>query len=227
MSNLDLWDSVKETDVTQIKQVKQRGGYTSIRPQYQLQEATRVFGSYGKGFGFKSVDMDLSLTSTLGVVVVNAVFFYISDGEKHEFPITNSWPSKMGERVDPDFIKKAETNTLGKALSKLGFNADIYMGQFEDPNYVDYIAYEQSINKAEDKDQEIKKKIEELNEWCRKESACYSAVKNKNTIDLMLAGHKQKLNDRCRLLNLDFNAYAKGFDKAYNEQLNVINGDNK
>jgi len=97
------------------------------------------------------------------------------------------------------------------------------MGQFDDPNYVDYIAFEQQITQAEDKDKEINKKIIEFNEWCKKEADYYSSIKNVNTLGLLLGGHKQKLIGRCKLLNLDFLLYERGFDKAYNDQLQVIN----
>ena len=38
--------------------------------------------------------------------------------------------------VDADFAKKIETDALTKALSKLGFNADVFMGRFDDTKYV-------------------------------------------------------------------------------------------
>ena len=60
MSNLDLWDKVKKTDPDYTKQVTQRGGYTSISPQYQIRCATEQFGCYGDGWGFESIDLDLS-----------------------------------------------------------------------------------------------------------------------------------------------------------------------
>ena len=75
MNNLKLWDSVKETDEAFTKQVKQRGGYTSITPQYQMQEATKQFGPYGLGWGFESIDMDYSAIETLELVIVKAIFF--------------------------------------------------------------------------------------------------------------------------------------------------------
>ena len=41
--------------------------------------------------------------------------------------------------VDADFAKKIETDALTKALSKLGFNADVFMGRFDDHKYVEEI----------------------------------------------------------------------------------------
>jgi len=162
VSNLKIWEQVDKTDPAYTKPVKKRGGYTSITPQSQIKEATRVFGPYGKGFGFDSVDMDYSAIQTIGLVFVKAVFFYVLDGDRHTFPINNSWSAKFGQSIDDDFVKKAETNTLGKALSKLGFNADIYMGMFDDPSYVSLVADEKAVEKAVDKEAEKAKQMESL-----------------------------------------------------------------
>ena len=98
VDNMQLWSAVCETDPKYTKKVSQRGGYTSISPQYQMQEATKQFGPYGKGWGFKSIDFDFSLLELGGLVLIDAVFFYIKSGERSEFPIKNSWEVKKGYR---------------------------------------------------------------------------------------------------------------------------------
>ena len=196
MSNLDLWDSVKETDKAFTKNVSQRGGYTSITPQYQMQEATKAFGPYGIGWGFKSIDMDYSAIESLGLVIVKAVFFYILDGKEGQFPINNTWPVKQGSRVDSDFAKKAETNTMGKALSKLGFNADIFMGMFDDPNYVEEVTNKKNIEKAEDKIEEQAKQDAEWSLWKQKELKAYDMIPNIDALKAVFTGHIRKIKVR-------------------------------
>ena len=44
--------------------------------------------------------------------------------------------------VDADFAKKIETDALTKALSKIGFNADVFMGLYDDHKYVAMIQEE-------------------------------------------------------------------------------------
>ena len=44
--------------------------------------------------------------------------------------------------LDDNFAKKIETDTLTKAISKLGFNADIFMGKFDDVRYLAEITKE-------------------------------------------------------------------------------------
>lgn len=181
-NHLDIWERVKKTDPNHTKKVTQRGGYTSISPQYQLMIATQVFGPYGKGFGFESCELDYSQLEALGLVLVKAVFFYVQDGERHTFPVNNSWPVKTGSRVDNDFAKKAETNTMSKALSKLGFSADVFMGQFDDPEYVSIVQNEKAIENAEDKITEEENQKAEYRSKCLKEIKFISTASNTNEL---------------------------------------------
>lgn len=194
--NLELWNKVKETDAAFTKPVNQRGGYTAITPQYQMQEATKMFGPYGRGWGFESCDLDFSSIESLGLVIVKAVFFYIQDGERFTFPINNSWPVKQGSRVDSDFAKKAETNTMGKALSKLGFNADIFMGQYDDPNYVEEVTNKKNMEKAEDKIAEQERQDKEWAEWKAKELRAYDLIPNLDALKSVFTGHIKKIKLR-------------------------------
>ena len=232
MNNLKLWSAVEETDVKFTKQAKKgQHKFTSITPMSQFKKATEQFGIQGIGWGIK-IGSEVFMEQTIGTTNLlnyDAILFFKYDGEIGEIPVHAteklSYQTQGANgylKIDDEVRKKVVTNAKTKGLSELGFNADIFMGQFDDPNYVDYIAFEQSINQAEDKDQEIKVKIAEFNEWCKKETACYPAIKNKNTLGLMLAGHKQKLQGRCQLLNLDPVAYSKGFEKAYNDQIKII-----
>lgn len=230
--NLELWNKVKTTDVSYTKKSK-KGAYhfTSITPMSQFQKATEVFGIQGQGWGVV-VGTEMFTEQVINTTILlnyDAVLFYVYNGERGEIPIhateRQSYQTQGANgylKIDDEVRKKVVTNAKTKGLSELGFNADIFMGQFDDPNYVDYIAYEQSIEKAEDKQEEIKAKIDELNEWCRKEISVYPSIKDSRTLGLLLAGHTQKLQGRCNLLGLDFNAYSSQFKKAHDEQLNKI-----
>lgn len=135
MSNLDLWNKVENTNPAYTKKANVKGNkITSISPQYQLLNATEQFGAYGIGWGFKSIELDYALIDK-GLIVFKGVFFY----PKGEFPIINSiglYKDNAQTKIDDDFAKKVETDALTKALSKLGFNADIFMGKFDDCRYL-------------------------------------------------------------------------------------------
>jgi hypothetical protein len=136
--NLKLWNAVQVTDPKFTKKANVKGNnITSICPHYQVMKATEQFGIYGKDWGFKSLDIDYNLAHVAGVgmVTVKGVFFFPGG----EFPILNSislWRDNAMTKADDQFAKKAETDMLTKALSKLGFNADIYLGKYDDERYV-------------------------------------------------------------------------------------------
>ena len=138
--NMSLWDSVCVTDPQYTKRVNQRGGFTAIGAQSQIMEATKVFGPFGKGFGvsdekFTSFDME-------GLALYQARLWFVLNGETnviHQFPIHSSIKYSVNGRVDDDFAKKVATDALTKGLSKLGFNADVFLGKFDDNKYVNQL----------------------------------------------------------------------------------------
>jgi len=136
IDNLELWKKVEKTNPKYTKKANVKGNLiTAISPQYQIKNVTEQFGSYGKTWGFKSLDFDYTLTESLGLVVLHAIFFY----PEGEFPIKNAQSIFMDNartKIDDNFAKKLETDTLTKAISKLGFNADIFMGLFDDVKYL-------------------------------------------------------------------------------------------
>jgi hypothetical protein len=63
--------------------------------------------------------------------------------------------------VDDNFAKKIETDALTKAISKLGFNADIFMGKFDDVRYIEEMNKEFN-NSSEKQKTPIELAIEEM-----------------------------------------------------------------
>jgi len=53
-------------------------------------------------------------------------------------------------KIDDNFAKKLETDTLTKAISKLGFNADIFMGKFDDVKYLAEVTKEFASNEPKE-----------------------------------------------------------------------------
>lgn len=139
--NLKLWELVCKTDPAFTKKANVGGNkITSVKPQYQIMKATEQFGSYGATWGFKDVELDYSLVAH-DIVVFKGVFFFPGG----EFPLLNSiklFKDNAKTKIDDDFAKKVETDALTKALSKLGFNADIFMGYYDDMRYVNDITEE-------------------------------------------------------------------------------------
>ena len=131
-----LWDAVCKTNPDYTKPVN-NGGYsfTTVSPQYQIKQATEQFGSYGSTWGLKDITRDLTTLKDIGLVIFSAVFYYPGG----DFEISTSislYKDKKQTSIDTDFCKKAETDMMTKSLSKIGFNADVFMGRFDDVRYV-------------------------------------------------------------------------------------------
>ena len=159
MGNLELWNKVEKTNPAHTKSANVRGNkITAIAPQQQIKNATEQFGSYGIGWGFKSAQFDYAMLEKTGIVVFNGVFYF----PKGEFPISSSisaYKDGAMTKPDADFAKKVETDALTKALSKLGFNADVFMGLFDDHKYVQMMQDE-----FKEKDEELELIISNQND---------------------------------------------------------------
>lgn len=122
------------------KRVNARGGYTAIDQQWQIQQATKLWGPYGHRWGMRKIFYTFPTVDVVGkdgptqmtAVVLEAEFFYPAGDGEASFPIVNDDKFRPGE----DVMKKLVTNTRSKALSWLGFSADVFMGKFDDAGYV-------------------------------------------------------------------------------------------
>ena len=127
--NMIIWGQVDKTDPKYTKWVNQRGGFTAIDQIYQVRMATEIFGPIGYGWGVK----DETFNVIGDMVLYQAILFYrFGDPE-----VINEIPIHSGLKVKPDCIKSVATDALTKGLSKLGFNADVFLGRFDDNRYVE------------------------------------------------------------------------------------------
>lgn len=130
--NLRIWSQVDKTDPAHTKKVTQRGGFTAISAAYQIMRATEVFGPVGEGWGYTAGDPIFHDT-----LVMVPVTLWQGDRSKVFGPMYGGAEWKDGKgRLDSDAAKKATTDALTKLLSQLGFNADVFLGRFDDSKYV-------------------------------------------------------------------------------------------
>lgn len=130
--NLAIWDAVSKTNPANTKHVNQRGGFTAINANSQIKEATRQFGPIGIGWGYTAGDPII-----LETLVMVPVTLWHGDRANTFGPVfgAEEWKDSKG-RIDSDAPKKAGTDALTKLLSQLGFNADVFLGLFDDQKYV-------------------------------------------------------------------------------------------
>ncbi len=144
---LKIWET--STDPKHLKNVSSNGrNYSAIDSTYQFLQATEIFnGCYGSTWGLKDLDYTFKTLADTELLILKAKFFYPSGEFELNNSIklaymTNGYQNKPGYlKVDDEAYKKIETNTISKALAKLGFNADVFMGKFEDNNYVQELNY--------------------------------------------------------------------------------------
>jgi len=140
-NNMALWTRVEKTNpkFTKLISYGQRR-FTAIGAYYQIKTATQIWGPYGKTWGLKNSEMEIVKIGNVDMAVYKATFYY----PEGEFEIRNSI-----KIADDEFLKKLETDTLTKALSRLGFNADVFLGLFEDLRYVNDLKKEFGDDKSE------------------------------------------------------------------------------
>lgn len=135
--NMKIWDAVSRTDPKYTKPVNQRGGFTAINANSQIMEATRQFGPIGVGWGYIAGDPIFH-----DKLVIVPVTLWHGDRSNTFGPVFGSEEWIVKDRVDSDAPKKAGTDGLTKCLSQLGFNADVFLGLYDDQKYVAQVSKE-------------------------------------------------------------------------------------
>lgn len=94
--------------------------------------------------------------------------WYIHNGAKGNIPAYGHtkyiYQTKSGATCDDEFAKKSLTDATTKALSKLGFSADVYTGLFDDSEYKEENAAIFDLRNASEKAEEVGQARKELDE---------------------------------------------------------------
>ena len=151
-TTLDVWESVCQTDPAYTKKFSRGGGFsgTATNATYLVREATRHFGPVGIGWGIEILNeefiegapiiIDGAVLANEKVHVLRIKLWYILDGVRGEIvhfgQTTFVGKNKYGPFTDEEAPKKSLTDAMSKALSMLGFAADIHLGLYDDNKYV-------------------------------------------------------------------------------------------
>lgn len=129
-NNMQLWNNVCTTDAGHTKRVEFGRKFTAIDAMYQIKSATEQFGVAGEGWGWFFSDPIFPPNNT---VVIKCTLWH---GDKNNTVEQFGQKSLGDKKTDEDAFKKAGTDALTKCLSYLGFNADVFLGKFDDNKYV-------------------------------------------------------------------------------------------
>ncbi|CAG8863110.1 hypothetical protein PS627_00046 [Pseudomonas fluorescens] len=179
-TNMRIWEQVEKTDTRFTKEAKVGGqNITSLNGTAMVMKATELFGPVGIGFGWKVVeerfdkgaemfmgegDKRVSLGFELNHTI-KILFWFKHGGERGELEQYGCTPylykSKYGTTTDGEAPKKSLTDAIKKSLSMLGFSADVFLGMFDDRDYVQQRQEEVAIEQAEDKEAEAERQKQE------------------------------------------------------------------
>lgn len=178
--NMRIWEQVQTTDTRYTKDAEVGGRkITSLNGTAMVMKATEMFGPVGIGWGWKVVeerfdegheiyagegDKRACIGREVGHTIKIALWF-VQDGQRGEIEqygcTRYQYKTSYGMTTDGEAPKKSLTDAIKKALSMLGFSADVFLGMFDDQNYVQQLQAEQAIEQAEDREAEIEKQKQE------------------------------------------------------------------
>jgi hypothetical protein len=154
---------------------------TSINAEYMFMRATEIFGPIGTGWGFEVLEDRMlpgapmsepiyedkkfignrMLRDADGTLIteqnhsIKIEFWYLDAGNKKRFESYGAtkylYKSKHGVTCDGEAQKKSLTDAIKKALSLLGFSADVWLGLYDQAEYKQENATEFAIKNASDK----------------------------------------------------------------------------
>lgn len=162
-NNLELWNKVRTPDPGATKSFSRTGGFkgTATNAVYLIQKATELWGPMGGNWGVDIVEDKTIQGAPIilvegGPVVGHELLHVIRINLRHPGGVVPGYgqtmlvgKNKYGTFTDEEAPKKSLTDALTKALSWLGFAADIHMGLWDDSKYVNDVRahYEQEAAK--------------------------------------------------------------------------------
>lgn len=231
--NLSIWKLVERTDPSYTKAFTQNGGGTAINGTYTEMRATEIFGPKGIGWGVKVVEERFDKGAPImqkakdsagnevkqvipdgsgGFVcevnhTVRIILWFIQDGQRGEIEAYGCTPyitqNKYGLNTDGEAPKKSLTDAMKKALSGLGFSADIFLGLYDIGAYVDEAKAEFSA-KNEISAMEDKQKIfDDLVDKLKRNADTIATSRTKTEVNSLLKRLLLEVNTNMRVFGQD------------------------
>lgn len=155
--NMDLWKTAFITDPLAVKPItgKSYKG-SSPKPYWLIEQATKMFGPCGIGWGTEVVDQGFQQCGQDDVLHWATVrVWYMYQGQKGHIEQMGgtkaAYKTNAGKYTcDEDAAKKSITDGMVKCLSMIGFAGDIFSGRWDDSKYVESAAdHHQQVNLAD------------------------------------------------------------------------------
>jgi hypothetical protein len=235
-----IWSQIQETDPDYTKAANVGGNnLTSINGTYAAKKATEAFGPCGQGWGWEikedrfdntkpvmGDDGQIKFWCTQHTVIID--LWYIGDnGERCIIPAAGHTPAlevtNAGKAYyDSDPLKKSITDAVKKALSYLGFSADIFMGLFDDVNYVNELRAEKNAAQIEATAEANVERRREFWGWAKAAVETYKAAKNPAALSVVHTSKMQAAEAKFQLCGENGDKVQSFFVDAYNARLSEI-----
>lgn len=140
--NMNLWNQVFITDPLAVKPITGKAYKgSSPKPYWLIEQATRVFGPAGYGWGHDIINQGFQQCGPEDMIHWAIVEFWYMKGDQRcavqQMGGTKAmYKTNNGKMiVDEDAPKKSVTDALVKAMSSIGFAGDIFSGRWDDSKY--------------------------------------------------------------------------------------------
>ena len=136
-NNLDIWDKLASSDPKYLKKVSFGSrSFTAIDPQYQVRMMTEEFGPVGEGWGWHNQTEIVNVSNGDSAVLAHVSVWHGSPSNVFgPFTGCRKFFDSVKGRMAEDAPKMAVTDGLTKALSHVGCNADVFLGEMDGNKY--------------------------------------------------------------------------------------------
>ena len=137
MDKMEYWNKLCKSDPKYLKPISFGSrSFTAIDPQYQIRLMTEVFGPIGIGWGWQS-RLENVTANNGDITVLAHVDVWIVDRSNYfgSFVGCRKFFDAVKGRWAEDAPKMAVTDGLTKAISHVGCNADVFLGEMDGNKY--------------------------------------------------------------------------------------------
>jgi len=210
--NLKLWNAIGTTDPAYTKAFNQGFSGTSINSTYLVMKATEQWGLIGFGWGYEIKDERIDTGAAyfndenqeVGNLKTHTILLslWVKQGDaigrvEHYGHTPYIYRANSGKWItDQEAPKKSLTDALKKCLSMFGFSADIFLGLYDDQNYVAEVKAQADIDKSDDKAAEILKQRQEYETILSKNINFMATATNMNELECLYTSITRKANHR-------------------------------
>lgn len=242
-NNLRIWSAVPKTDRGYTQNANVNGNkQTAVSGLYMVKLATEVLGPIGESWGYEITSERYDNTKPV-MIKSESGLDILRDGdsivwEQNHTCLLTLW---HGERentiqqfghtkyrymksdgskmiIDDEAPKKSVTDAMKKCLSLLGVCSDVYMGLFDDQNYVAAADTENALKKADNADKAYQEQLEKLRADIEDGVKAIKLSPNMDAVGRVYGLKSGMVDRKAAVLGLDAEAEKEPLNVAYFEK---------